>query len=98
MHTKRRRAVPSPVRVRQEPPTEAVAAAQALTPDLEHSKPLSVRINPSFFDDRFPFSDLGLEMLVERRRRDSLLRDRLSAEAGEALDHLWALQCDLQGA
>ena len=37
MHKKRRRAVPSPVRVRQEPPTvaEAVAAAQALTPDRE---------------------------------------------------------------
>src|SRR3954447_3270183 len=37
MHTKRSRASSSPVRVRQEPPTvaEAVAAAQALTPDRE---------------------------------------------------------------
>ena len=37
MHKKRSRFLPSPVRVRQEPPTvaEAVAAAQALTPDLE---------------------------------------------------------------
>src|SRR5215217_6452497 len=37
MHKKRSRPLPSPVRVHQEPPTvaEAVAAAQALTPDLE---------------------------------------------------------------
>src|SRR4051812_22959604 len=37
MHKKRSRLSQSPVRVRQEPPTvaEAVAAAQALTPDLE---------------------------------------------------------------
>ena len=37
MHKKRSRASSPPVRVRQEPPTiaVAVAAAQALTPDLE---------------------------------------------------------------
>src|SRR3954464_3978057 len=48
MHTKRTRPSPSPVRVRHEPPpvAEAVAAAQALTPDLVLQLHLCCRYGP----------------------------------------------------
>src|SRR5215207_2452173 len=57
MHKKRRRAVPSPVRVRQEPPTvaEAVAAAQALTPDLEQQVSITAGLMGLTPDEARPF-------------------------------------------
>src|SRR5215217_904066 len=57
MHTKRSRAVPSPVRVRQEPPTvaEAVAAAQALTPDLEQQVDITAGLTGLTPDEAKPF-------------------------------------------
>jgi protein involved in polysaccharide export with SLBB domain len=45
MH-KKNRFLPSPVRIRREPPTvaEAVAAAQTLTPDLEQKVDITARL------------------------------------------------------
>jgi hypothetical protein len=57
MHTKRSRFLPSPVRVRQEPPTvaEAVAAAQALTPDLEQQVDITAGLMGLTPDEARPF-------------------------------------------
>src|SRR5215207_4213839 len=57
MHKKRRRAVPSPVRVRQEPPTvaEAVAAAQALTTDREQQVEITAGLMGLTPDEARPF-------------------------------------------
>jgi hypothetical protein len=57
MHKKRSRFLPSPVRVRQEPPTiaEAVAAAQALTPDLEQQVEITAGLMGLTPDEARPF-------------------------------------------
>jgi hypothetical protein len=57
MHTKRSRFLPSPVRVRQEPPTvaEAVAAAQALTPDREQQVDITAGLMGLTPDEARPF-------------------------------------------
>ena len=57
MHTKRNRPSPSPVRVRQEPPTvaEAVAAAQALTPNLEQQVDITAGLMGLTPDEARPF-------------------------------------------
>ena len=57
MHTKRDRAAPPPVRVRPEPPTvaEAVAAAQALTPDLAQQVEITAGLMGLTPDEVRPF-------------------------------------------
>ena len=57
MHTKRSRAAPSPVRVHQEPATvaEAVAAAQALTPDLAQQVEITAGLMGLTPDEARPF-------------------------------------------
>src|SRR4051794_36134221 len=57
MHKKRSRFLPSPVRVRQEPPTvaEAVAAAQALTPVLEQQVDITAGLMGLSPDETRPF-------------------------------------------
>src|SRR3954468_6965344 len=57
MDTKRSRPSSSPVRVRQEPPTvvEAVAAAQALTPDLEQQVDITAGLMGLTPDEARPF-------------------------------------------
>jgi len=57
MHKKRSRFLPSPVRVRQEPPTvaEAVAAAQALTPVLEQQVDITAGLMGLTPDEARPF-------------------------------------------
>src|SRR3954463_5290579 len=57
MHKKRSRLSQSPVRVRQEPPTvaEAVAAAQALTPDLEQQVDITAGLMGLTPDEARPF-------------------------------------------
>ena len=57
MSPKRSRPSSSPVRVRQEPPTvaEAVAAAQALTPDLEQQVDITAGLMSLTPDEARPF-------------------------------------------
>jgi hypothetical protein len=57
MPTKRSRATPSPVRVRHEPPTvaEAVAAAQALTPNLAQQVEITAGLMGLTPDEARPF-------------------------------------------
>src|SRR3954454_12815684 len=57
MHKKRSRLSQSPVRVRQEPPTvaEAVAAGQALTPDLEQQVGITAGLVGLTQDEARPF-------------------------------------------
>ena len=57
MQVKRSRSAPLPVRVRQEPPTvaEAVAAAQALTPDLEQQVDITAGLLGVTPDEARPF-------------------------------------------
>src|SRR3954468_13375933 len=57
MHKKRSRLSQSPVRVRQEPPTvaDAVAAAQALTPDLEQQVDITAGLIGLTPDEARPF-------------------------------------------
>src|SRR3954470_19779360 len=57
MHTKKSRPSSSPVRVRQEPATvaEAVAAAQALTPDLEQQVEITAGLMGLTSDEARPF-------------------------------------------
>ena len=57
MHKKRSRFSPSPVRVRQEPPTvaEAVVAAQTLTPDLEQQVEITAGLMGLTLDEARPF-------------------------------------------
>ena len=57
MHKKRGRFLPSPVRIRQEPPTvaEAVAAAQALTPNLEQQVDITAGLMGLTPDEARPF-------------------------------------------
>src|SRR3954454_2991540 len=57
MHKKRGGFLPSPVRVRQEPPTvaEAVAVAQALAPDLEQQVDITAGLMDLTPDEARPF-------------------------------------------
>ena len=57
MHKRRSRAAPSPVRVRQEPPTvaEAVAATPALTPDLDQQVKITAGLMGLSPDEARPF-------------------------------------------
>jgi hypothetical protein len=57
MYKKRGGFLPSPVRVRQEPPTvaEAVAAAQALTPNLEQQVDITAGLMGLTPDEARPF-------------------------------------------
>jgi hypothetical protein len=74
MDTKRSRSAPSPVRVRQEPPTvaEAVAAAQALTPDLEQQVDITAGLTGLPLDEARSFvlkaPPLALQRSAEQRR------------------------------
>ena len=57
MHKEKGRFLPLPVRVRQEPPTvaEAVAAAQALMPDLEQQVDITAGLMGLTPDEARPF-------------------------------------------
>ena len=68
MHKKRSRLSQSPVRVRQEPPTvaEAVAAAQALTPDLEQQVEITAGLMGLTPDEARPFVLEAPPLILQR--------------------------------
>ena len=68
MHKKRSRFLPSPVRVRQEPPTvaEAVVAAQALTPDLEQQVEITAGLMGLTPDEARPFVLEAPPLILQR--------------------------------
>src|SRR5215212_8317528 len=68
MYPKRSRPSSSPVRVRQEPATvaDAVAAAQALTPDLEQQVEITAGLMGLTLDEARPFV-LGAPLLTLQR-------------------------------
>src|SRR5262245_42013726 len=58
----------------------------------------SIRVLPSFLDDRGPAVDLAQELRPQRLRRGIALPDRLGVDIGEALPQLRVLQRSLQRA
>jgi len=68
MHKKRSRLLQSPVRVRQELPTvaEAVAAAQALTPDLEQQVEITAGLMGLTPDEARPFVLEAPPLILQR--------------------------------